>query len=465
MSRSTARDRAVIVTVIGLITLTIVQDAANPHGTARHVMSLACCCVLVLMLLLMWPATRPEARVAVARSPGSLRAGRALIGLIWTIRCVIGGFAGYYVAERMARAGFQTRVAALADINVVLLALLGLGRHLAGFPPPRRRVAPAVRVLRFLVNAALAGLIAGYATILPHLLAVATTWVPRHAVRFSSRHVSAWLAWPIIIVVCYLALAIAATAVTAAQRLLIRLLGDDNPLGDWLSDNYLIRYERTAEHVLFDWKLLSRLYYYNCDQGYRIRVRFLLAFDGYSEFGPFRGLSGIFGKAWPLRSWPAPLSEAEIAPPRDQAAAALLACVSGEWQHVQFVYRSIVGHEEIVYRLDPPHPLRDVDEPDQALARRLDNTAARDALRRLRQAHYRPGYGAPFTFVLTLARRPNPREDQQPWYIAASGTDGNAEPAWDVPPTRRQYRQDLRRFRLDRGLRPFWLRAAVAWLR
>ncbi|MFF7187938.1 hypothetical protein ACFZAR_22420 [Streptomyces sp. NPDC008222] len=456
---------------LALIGLSLFSAFGDVHGQARTSLSVAIAALTSLVLLLNPPALRPPGDEAVARSAGVAFTGRLVILAVWLLRALISGFSGYFISSRLqGQPGFQGRVALLTVVGQLLVLVTQCGRSIAGFRPDWGFSRDVLSVARYLLNGAVLVCLAGYATTLPDLVETALTGPPSHVYRFCTGLGPAWLAAPLTVVACVVWFFGVLVVESVLQWLLAAALGRENSLGEWLGEHTPITYRRTDTSVTFDFDFwLIRFYYYNSYQGRAFLGRLLLDVKYSSDFPGY----GDGPTARQRRTWEAhvrPLTDEERQSLSDRIVAAMMAQAPPEWDALTLEYRAVVGHQEVQLEVDPPagragwYPSEAEDDDSGRAITQLPDFAERDALWRLREASYSVDHGVFYVLVMTV-KKVDPawrsRSDGRPWRFMSPVVDRERRPAWEEPPTARQYRRDLRRFPTARGRRPFWLRNKV----
>ncbi|MFD0818170.1 hypothetical protein ACFQ0D_07530 [Micromonospora zhanjiangensis] len=448
-----------------LIVLVLLAAFGDARGT-RHSLTMAG--ISTALVLLLGPGLRPPEGTAAARSAVTRRTGQTLIILAWLARAVTAGLVTYQVTSRFDQPpGFDRRVAAFAAASQGLLLMLRLGRRLAGFPTDARAGRGITAVLRWAVNAGIAVVLAGYAAVLPQLvsnpsgvldsLTRDSGWAPIRLYRFLADLVTPWVAVPAMIVVCALALLLVSVALGLLLPGLALLLGRDNPISQWLSENAPVWYERTDTEVTFVSRFVAEVDYHNSAETQRLHAKFLgFSVNRDDGFGLYERQPLWRFDLEPRSAHHRSGQPVDEAPLLDHVVAELVDRVPDGWHSLRLEYRAVLGHQETEVMVDPPKEsagvTADGSEPE---ALPLPDFGGNDALWRLRKARYDPVHGAPYAMTLFVDR-----DQLAPMFLDEDGIP--AEPAWHRRPTRQQYRADLRRFPVARRHRPFWLRARLS---
>jgi hypothetical protein len=415
----------------------------------RSRLALATALMTAVLYLTMWPSTRPPAEEEVPRSAHVARTGRLVMALAWIVRSVVYGFATYLVTDNLNKPGFHAGVAALSAFGQLLTLLSTWGSDRAGFPVDWSFLR-GLRAVRHVLRIGVAALIAGYAATLAQAAESAFSSGPGrvfHAVR--DLGLWGWSAVLVTVVLCLFAVFVVVLVESGLQRLAARLIGRDNAVGSWLEENAPARIERIP---MGPWEGM-RIFHFD------FIVQLTLPIGGFGAWlGEAQARNGDIAR---MRAYERGMSHADQAALRERVCAATAAVGPDGWQTLTLEYHAVADHEELVLTVNA-----DRRAPDEYEERRvLHDFAELDALRQLRAANYKAGYGAPFSQQFRVERAPvdsyaAESGDQTPWRLAGSALDFR-EPPWRVPPTRRQYRADLKRFPISRPVRPLWLRARL----
>ncbi|GHH78079.1 hypothetical protein GCM10018793_27520 [Streptomyces sulfonofaciens] len=476
MSGRGARGAAFVLGVLALIALGIYSAFGDVHGQGRAHLSLAIALIVTSILLLAWPPMRPPPDQAVPRSAATVTAGRLLISAAWLARCAASGFVGYFISSRLQEhPGFHAGVALFSVAGAVLALLVQCGSAMVGFRPEWPFTRNPLSILRHLLNTAAFAILAGYATLLPGAVETALTWVPSHTYGYWTQRAPAWLGAPLAVVTCVLWFVAVLAVEGVLQWLLAAALGRENTLGAWLADHSPVKFARTAADVSFAFEFwVIACTYYNSDRFTALTVRFLVVPFSYSgDRGMLPGRKPRPERLRAMRAHERPLPDEEERALKDRIAAAAVACAPGPWRTLLLEHRAVLGHQEVQLEVDPPaarrwDPVGEAPQDPQHTVLQLTGFPELAALWRLREAAYRAGEGAPYVQTLTVDEEPATRRADpgaRPWRVTFRDGHDLVPPTWQRPPTRRQYREDLRRFPRLRGGRPFWLRERVSRIR
>jgi hypothetical protein len=429
--------------ILAMIVAGLISAFGDVTAGTRHQLALTAAGVTVLLGLQQLPPTRPPGQQRVQRSPAVAALGRALIVPLWLARAVTYAGAAFFLTAGLAETDFRSGAAILAGAGQVLTLLLKLASHLAGFVVDWAFLR-GLTFLRYLAGAAAAVLLAGYSGLLAEAAEKIVTWVPV-SVYESLRDwgVWGWIAGPVAALSFVLFVILIVIIESMLQYATARLLGPDNVLSAWLIEHLPARLVLTETDYLFEFKFGIQFHWY----------------------GPRRGPRPVSGREKQrLAKYEQPLSPAEQQAIADHVAGGLWAGFPPRWANFALTYRAAAEHEELTATLNVMTPR---DERGVSIGQSqewdLSGFTEIESLRRLRAAGYEAGMGTPFEWILSLnAKRTYQASEDiaQPYDRAwwrARFDDGEG-PQWTEPPTRQDYREDLRRFPILRRMRPFWLR-------
>lgn len=394
------------------------------------------------LVLLQTPAFRRPADTRRRRAPVIAAVGLGLSWPLWLARGALYVVATLWIALGLDEHSFQPRAAAIVLGNQVLTVLFTLTRRLAGFDEDLTFLRGRRAVTYLVTGLAFAG-IAGYAGLLADVAVLTLTWIPSQL--YGRLHAWGWpgvLAFPMAGLGFVFAVLLSTVVASALLWSVARLLGHNNPVGKWLEEHLPARLVLTETEYFFEYNFFVRLH-----------------FDG-SRRGP-RPLSARERQRW--GRFEQPLSDAERTTLVNSVADRLWAQAPPNWAGFSLSYRAAGNHEELTATINVMSP------PDEHGGRtgsqepwNLSGFTDLPALRRLRAAGYKPGYGTPFQWYLHLntARYyhsddtvPAPRGD--PRWVSFQEDE---EAQWIQPPTAADYRADLRQFPIARRFRRRWLR-------
>jgi hypothetical protein len=223
--------------VLALIALWMLSFYGRRHGWQTEGLGMALGAVTAFSMLLSRPALRP-AKAPDPPRPVRALFGRVLIVLCWLTWAAMAGYLAYYLAGQLDSATFQPVLADGAAAGWLLRLGLRAGRALVGFPPERRRAR-----WRSVVSSALqlvfAVLIAGYANPLSRFASAIGLWVPEQASRLVHGWTGTyWVALPVAVIVGLVWAALLLSAVLGLRRLAQRVMGPDDPVSQWLDDQF-----------------------------------------------------------------------------------------------------------------------------------------------------------------------------------------------------------------------------------
>jgi hypothetical protein len=415
-------------------------------AATRHQLALAASGIAVVINLLLIPPIHPPASRRIQRPPAVAALGRALILLLWAARTAVYAWAVFSITGGLHETGFMARSAILVGIAQVLMLLLKVAGRLAGFIVDWAFLR-GLSGLRYLAGVAAAAVLAGYSGLLAEIAETVVTWVPVEV--YQSLH--GWGVWGwVAILLAGLSFVVFILAAVLVESLLqvgaARILGPDNEVSAWLIEHLPARLVLTETDYLFEFNFFVQFHWY----------------------GPRPGPRPIGGRERQrLARLERPLSREEEQAIADDIANRLWSGFPPRWANFALRYRAAGEHEELEAELNVMTPR---DERGVSVGRSrewdLSGFTGIESLRRLRAAGYRAGLGTPFEWVLSFNARRDYRAGEdvvspydRAWWRA--GYDDGDGPRWTQPPTREDYREDLRRFPIVRRMRPSWLRAAL----
>lgn len=441
-----------IAAVVATVVLSMIATHHNYQGEVHHSVSLALAgTTAALVLLSRWLIIRPQA--PVRGTPATRWCGRMLIRATYLIGAGLAGYGVYHLTTEPA-VTFLPLLAGLAVAAAVNRLLEKWGRHLAGFTVDWKFLRGAALV-RYLLRVAVGAAVAGSSRILSHYWWAFLDAAPLAVYRWLREQLgTAWLAVPVTVLaavlVALLLYVTVAVVATVLKWIIAQVLGPGNAASRWL-----------AAHAAMTWV--------RAPEGTVISGGPLLPFSYSSSFPNRPGPRTVARQ----RRRERPLSKEEHDQLVDRIAEAALAAAP-EHPYLRLTYRAAGGHEEIVLagattrfahwsdRFLPESEAAPAPEVERELAEFPECTA----LRRLREAAYRAGYGAPFTLHVTVDRpewREAPRRRywrEVEWELTEAGAP---RPAWRRPPRPADYVADLRRFPAARRMVPLWLREELGW--
>jgi hypothetical protein len=410
-----------------------------------------------LLNLLGMPATQPSDGERSERHPGVAAFGRWLSGLLWVARAATFAYLTYSITNNADQTSFQARSAIVAGAAQAFVLLLAVARHLAGFVVEWKFVR-GLNALRYLLRIATGVLLAGYAGMLADVVGIVVPWVPSHVYRLLDRWLWSWVAAPLTGVTSLVLVLVIVLVEGLLQSGAAHLLGRGNALGAWLVKHAPARLVLTDDAYFFEYRFMADISWHGRRRRRPIGRRARQRLAHHEQL----------------------LRPDERQALVDRVADVLWADVPPRWTNASLTYRAAGSHEELEFRVNVMGP------PDErgvslgeARESRLTSFVEVESLRRLRAADYEAGMGTPFQWELAFSEadrwsrddsvrsprgpaswRPSRSYDELAWF--ASPTDSLQEPAWLEPPTRADYRDDLRRFPIIRRMRPGWLRERLS---
>ena len=349
-----------------------------------------------------------------------------LIRATYLIGAGLAGYGVYHLTTEPA-VTFLPLLAGLAVAAAVNRLLEKWGRHLAGFTVDWKFLRGAALV-RYLLRVAVGAAVAGSSRILSHYWWAFLDAAPLAVYRWLREQLgTAWLAVPVTVLaavlVALLLYVTVAVVATVLKWIIAQVLGPGNAASRWL-----------AAHAAMTWV--------RAPEGTVISGGPLLPFSYSSSFPNRPGPRTVARQ----RRRERPLSKEEHDQLVDRIAEAALAAAP-EHPYLRLTYRAAGGHEEIVLagattrfahwsdRFLPESEAAPAPEVERELAEFPECTA----LRRLREAAYRAGYGAPFTLHVTVDRpewREAPRRRywrEVEWELTEAGAPRPASAAATAP--------------------------------
>jgi hypothetical protein len=401
---------------------------------------LALAVLVGLLNLLGLPSTHPPEERRSERSPAVAALGQWLIRLLWVARAATYAYVTYSVTNNADETSFQAKTAIAAGAAQAFTLLIVTGGHVAGFFVDWKFLR-GWNALRYLLRIATGVLFAGYAGLLGDVVGTVVRWVPARPYDLFDRWLWSWAAALLTGVFFLLFVGAIVSVEGLLQSGAARLLGPDNAPGSWLEKHAPARLVLTDTECSFEYRFVVNFHWY-----------------GPRRLRPVRGRT-----RQRLALYEQPLGHDERQALVDRVADVLWADLPPRWVNAALTYRAAGDHEEVALRVNVWGPCNEQGvSVGEAQESRLTSFVEIESLRRLRAVGYEAGMGTSFQWVLSFdATRRSPRDEDNPlprdraWWRPSPFYE---EPAWFVPPSRADYRDDLRRFPIVRRMRPGWLR-------